>query len=188
MASFAIFSRTLLTTRPESSYGILCHLQPSSTNYSEGIVTRNCPIGTANRQPTNFWSLLWTWLATTTSSYIACGQTTKKTPPKIPLLLHDVIAGTDHKENRSSFDCWVRLRCYATSFLCWICWPTACTSQYWKTNRSLPVWSFSSQLATKMCFYKNIHGPRSDYDGFLGSTYVTANWNKIWIFEGRSSL
>jgi hypothetical protein len=39
MASFAIFSRALLTTRPESSYGILCHLQPSSYNYSAGILT-----------------------------------------------------------------------------------------------------------------------------------------------------
>jgi hypothetical protein len=43
MASFAIFSRALpKTTRPESSYGILCHLQPSSSNYSAGILTRNC--------------------------------------------------------------------------------------------------------------------------------------------------
>jgi hypothetical protein len=113
MASFAIFSRALLTTRPESSHGILCHLQPTFSNYSTGIPTRNCLTGTTNRQPTNSRSLLWTrWksplgcLAITASSYIACGQTTKKTPHKIPLLLHDVITGTDHKENRSSFDCW----------------------------------------------------------------------------------
>jgi hypothetical protein len=38
MASFAIFSRALLTTRPESSYGILCHIQPSSSNYSARIL------------------------------------------------------------------------------------------------------------------------------------------------------
>jgi hypothetical protein len=37
------------------------------------------------------------------SSNTACGQTSKKTPPKIPLLLHDVITGTDRKENTSSF-------------------------------------------------------------------------------------
>jgi hypothetical protein len=39
MASFAIFSRGLLTTRPESSCGILCHLQPSPSNYSAGILS-----------------------------------------------------------------------------------------------------------------------------------------------------
>jgi hypothetical protein len=41
------------------------------------------------------------------STNIACGQTPKKTPPKIPLLLHDVITGTDRKENTSSFHCCV---------------------------------------------------------------------------------
>jgi hypothetical protein len=42
--------------------------------------------------------------------YIAFGQTPKKTLP-------NCCAGPDHKENRSSFYCCVRLRCYATSFL-----------------------------------------------------------------------
>jgi hypothetical protein len=35
---------------------------------------------------------------TVASTNIACRQTPKKTPPKIPLLLHD-ITGTDPKEN-----------------------------------------------------------------------------------------
>jgi hypothetical protein len=59
------------------------------------------------------------------STNIARGQTPKKTPPKIPLLfhdvntgtdpkenivsdpllLHDVITGTDHKENTGRFHC-----------------------------------------------------------------------------------
>jgi hypothetical protein len=34
------FSNTLQLL--ESSYGILCHLQPSSSDYSAGILTRNC--------------------------------------------------------------------------------------------------------------------------------------------------
>jgi hypothetical protein len=38
---------------------------------------------------------------------LACEQTTKKTPSKIPPLLHDVITGTDPKENNSSSDCCV---------------------------------------------------------------------------------
>jgi hypothetical protein len=33
------------------------------------------------------------------STNIACGQTPKKTPPKFPLLLHDVITGTDPKDS-----------------------------------------------------------------------------------------
>jgi hypothetical protein len=36
------------------------------------------------------------------SPNVACGGTPKKTPSKIPLLLHDVIIGTDHKENTST--------------------------------------------------------------------------------------
>jgi hypothetical protein len=40
-------------------------------------------------------------------SYIAREQTTKKTPSPIPPLLHDVITGTDPKENNSSFHCCV---------------------------------------------------------------------------------
>jgi hypothetical protein len=40
-------------------------------------------------------------------SYIAREQTTKKTPPPIPLLMYDVITGTDTKENNSSFHCCV---------------------------------------------------------------------------------
>jgi hypothetical protein len=40
-------------------------------------------------------------------SFIARERTTKKTPPKNPLLLHDVITGTDPKENNSSFHCCV---------------------------------------------------------------------------------
>jgi hypothetical protein len=63
----------------------------------------------------------------TASSYIAWGPTPKKTST---LASDYCCVGTDHKENRSSFDCCVRVRCYATSFLCWLCWPTACTSQY----------------------------------------------------------
>jgi hypothetical protein len=34
-------------------------------------------------------------------------QTIKKTPSPIPLLLYEVIAGTDPKENNSSFHCCV---------------------------------------------------------------------------------
>jgi hypothetical protein len=36
----------------ENSYGILCHLQPSSSNYLAGILTHNCLTGTAVNQPT----------------------------------------------------------------------------------------------------------------------------------------
>jgi hypothetical protein len=65
-----------------NSYGIPCHHYPgNSTELCTILVTlkwgcpRNCP------------------------SYIARAQTTKKTPLKIPLSLHDVITGTDPKEN-----------------------------------------------------------------------------------------
>jgi hypothetical protein len=40
-------------------------------------------------------------------SYITREQTTKKTPSPIPLLLYDIITGTDPKENNSSFYCCV---------------------------------------------------------------------------------
>jgi hypothetical protein len=40
-------------------------------------------------------------------SYIAREETTKKTPSPIPILLYDVITGTDPKENNSSSDCCV---------------------------------------------------------------------------------
>jgi hypothetical protein len=80
----------------------------------------------------------WTRL-TEDSSYVAWDQTTKKTPSPIALLLHDVITGTHPKENTGRFHCCVVVRCLATvlnkHFRCWLCWPTACTSQYYQYSQ-----------------------------------------------------
>jgi hypothetical protein len=67
-----------------SSYGIPCH-HSLSDNYLLELYDHGC------RRP----------------RYIAREQTAKKTPSPIPLLLYDVITGTDPKENNSSFHCCV---------------------------------------------------------------------------------
>jgi hypothetical protein len=54
-------------------------------------------------QPTTSWSVS----PFRRPSYIAREQTTKKTPSPIPILLYDVITGTDPKENDSSSNCCV---------------------------------------------------------------------------------
>jgi hypothetical protein len=71
-------------TAATNSYGIPCH-HPLSDNYLLELSDHGC------RRP----------------SYIAREQITKKTPSPIPLLLYDVITGTDPKENNSSFHCCV---------------------------------------------------------------------------------
>jgi hypothetical protein len=104
MASFAIFSRTLLTTRTESSYGIFCHLQPSSCNYSAGILTRNCLICTANRHLTgNTWSLLWTTSFSNTlqlleNSYgILCHLQPSSSNYSAAILIRNCLTGTANR-------------------------------------------------------------------------------------------
>jgi hypothetical protein len=55
--------------------------------------------------------------------YIAWDRIPKKTLPHC-------CAGSDPLENNSSFHCCVHVRCHVRSSFCWLCWPTACTSQY----------------------------------------------------------
>jgi hypothetical protein len=60
-------------------------------------------------------------------SYTAWGRTPNKTST---LASARCCLGTDSVENHCSFNCCVRVRCYALSYLCWLCWPTAWMSQY----------------------------------------------------------
>jgi hypothetical protein len=57
----------------------------------------NCPL--------HWWTLC--LAADSVISNIAGERTTKKTPLQFPLLLDDIITGTDHKENTGRFHCCV---------------------------------------------------------------------------------